>query len=224
MSNYYAEALNANKLLKVYDTNIPRIEQYLSAEISHIIDYLKPTDSVLEFGAGYGRILKELAPYAAEVEGFDFSQDSVDLGRSYLKGLPNVRIFQADAHAFESEKQYDVVLCAQNALSAMKGDPAKTVERVVSLVKPGGKAIFSSYSTNFWAYRLAWFQEQADKGLLGELDFEKSIHNEIVCKDGFTATTHTEADFERFASALPYPYHIEEVDRSSVFLVIEKAN
>lgn len=222
MKNYYAEKLNAVSMVQVYETNIPRIRQYLSAEIEYIIQNLNSSDSVLEFGAGFGRILKELAPHAAAVAGFDISQESVALGQQYLKGLSNVKLVQADIHQFETDQRYDVVLCVQNGLSAMKGDPAHTVEKAVSLVKTGGKALFSSYSPKFWAYRLAWFQEQADKGLLGQLDFEKSIHGEIVCQDGFTATTHTEEDFLHFASALPYPYEIQEVDRSSVFLVIHK--
>lgn len=222
MNNYYAEKLNAAKMVQVYETDIPRIRQYFSAEIDYMIQNLNRSDSVLEFGAGYGRILKEIAPHALSVEGFDLSEESVALGQEYLKGIHNATLYQADAHQFDTEKRYDVVLCVQNGLSAMKGDAAQTVEKIVSLVKPGGKAVFSSYSPNFWAYRLAWFQEQADKGLLGELDFEKSIHGQIVCKDGFTATTHTKEDFIRFASVFKHPYQIKEIDRSSMFLIIKK--
>ena len=222
MGNYYADKLNADKMMRVYDTQIPRIVQYLSAEIDYIKGFLDRTKTVMEFGAGYGRILKELAPHAKAVAGFDISAASVAAGQDYLKDHPNATLFQADVHRLEHEAVYDIVLCVQNALSAMKGAAAQTVEKAVSMLSPGGTALFSTYSPSFWAYRLAWFQEQADKGLLGPLDFEKSIHGQIVCQDGFTATTHSREELEGFALKLGYPYAITEVDRSSLFLAITK--
>jgi 2-polyprenyl-6-hydroxyphenyl methylase/3-demethylubiquinone-9 3-methyltransferase len=87
---------------------------------------------------------------------------------------------------------------------------------------PGGRAFFSSYSPRFWEHRLAWFAEQAEKGLLGPLDWEKTRDGVIVCQDGFRATTFGAEDLERLAQGVGCPYHIEEVDDSSVFLVLEK--
>ncbi len=85
--------------------------------------------------------------------------------------------------AFDGE--YDVVLCLQNGLSAMKGDPYDLVERSMKALVPGGRAFFSTYASGFWEWRLEWFKEQADKGLLGELDMEKTGDGKIVCSDGF---------------------------------------
>lgn len=221
MRDYYSERLNADKLLAVYDTDIPRVARYLRAEIDYIKGHLDTASRVIELGAGYGRIMKELAPYVKHIDGIDIAQDSVAFGQSYLRDVPGARLWQADAFSLETEEKYDIVICAQNGLSAIKGDHGALARKALSLLAEGGKALFSTYSVHFWAYRLAWFQEQADKWLLGELDFEKSIHGKIICKDGFTAATFSEAELRSLGESTGKPFYIEEVDRSSVFLVID---
>ncbi len=67
-----------------------------------------------------------------------------------------------------------------------------------------------------------WFEEQADKGLLGALDYDKTKDGIIICKDGFKAITHTQKDLEEIGDSLGYDYKIHEVDESSVFLIIHK--
>ena len=179
-------------------------------------------EEALELGAGYGRIMKELAPSLKSITGVDLSERSVELGREYLKGLSNCTILAMDAHSPSFDRTFDVLLCLQNGLSAMKGDPENLIAQSMRLLVPGGKAYFSSYSPNFWQYRLAWFQEQADKGLLGEIDMEKTGNGRIVCKDGFTATTFDFEDMERLGKSSGYAYTVEEVAGSSVFLTIVK--
>ena len=48
--NYYAEKLNAGKLYKVYQTAIPRVRQYLDAEIDFVRKGLKGDERILELG------------------------------------------------------------------------------------------------------------------------------------------------------------------------------
>ncbi|HZJ90250.1 MAG TPA: class I SAM-dependent methyltransferase [Oscillospiraceae bacterium] len=219
--NYYREKLNASKLFAVYETNIPRVKQYLAAEIDHVKNLLTGTETVLELGAGYGRIVKELAPHCQHIVGIDISEANVELARAYLQGISNADIEVMDAHHLACKRQFDLVLCLQNGLSAMRMDGA-ALARLMAVVKPGGKAVFSSYSANFWEVRLAWFYEQADKGLLGPIDAEKTRDGAIVCEDGFRATTQSVADFQAIGERLGYPYKTEEVDRSSLFFIIDK--
>lgn len=222
MGNYYAESLNASRLLDVYRTEIPRVKQYLKAEVDFVKNNLHGNESVLELGAGYGRIMKELSPSVHSIIGMEISQDSVRYGRDYLKDCPNCRLISQDVHALDADGQFDVVLCLQNGLSAFKGVDTEVARKAARALKKGGTAYFSSYSMKFWDTRLAWFQEQAAKGLLGEIDFEKTGEGEIVCRDGFTATTHTPQDMERLGRSIGQPYRIQEVDESSVFLIINK--
>lgn len=221
MDNYYAEKLNSKKLFQAYDTQIPRIKQYLQAEIDFVKGNLSNTQSVLELGAGYGRIIRELAPYCRFIVGIDISLESVELGKEYLKDYPNASIVAMDVHQIKFPKPFDVILCLQNGLSAMRAD-STVIHKILDKVAPGGTAYFSSYSTRFWDFRLKWFEEQASKGLLGKIDYTKTKNGVIICKGGFKATIHSSEDLEKIGEELGYPYQVQEVDESSVFLIIHK--
>ena len=220
MSNYYSDKLNSQSLFRVYDTAIPRIQQYLAAEIEFVKQHLAHTDHVLEMAAGYGRIVKELAPSCASIVGMDISEGNVMLGEEYLKDCDNASMVTMDAHDMKFGRTFDAVLCLQNALSAMRANDT-VIDNVISLLSPGGTAYFSSYSAKFWDWRLKWFEEQSAKALLGEIDYEQTKNGVIICKDGFKAMTHSPEDLQKIAQRIGLPYRIEEVDESSVFLIVE---
>jgi len=221
MSNYYADSLNAQKLFRVYDTNIPRVKQYLQEEIDFVKKDLTRSQSVLELAAGYGRIVRELAPYCGPIIGVDISEESVELGQEYLKDFPNAAMVAMDVHQMEFECRFDVILCLQNGLSAMRADE-EVIRKIMELLAPGGRAYFSSYSSKFWEWRLKWFEEQAEKGLLGEIDYDQTKNGVIVCKDGFMARTHSPEDLKEIGERIGSPYRVTEVDGSSVFLIVQK--
>ncbi len=154
-NNYYDQSLNAMNLYQVYQTKIDRVEQFLSAEINYVREQLNLEDHVLELGAGYGRIMKELAPSAASITGIDISKGSVEFGQTYLKGCPNCMLKVMDVHQLAFDCQFDVVLCLQNGLSAIKGEALNVVQQSINLLTNHGRAYFSSYSPKFWSYRLA---------------------------------------------------------------------
>ena len=212
MSNYYQDNLNANVLYQVYQTELPRIRQYLQAEIDYVKKALTGNEHILEIGAGYGRIMKELSPAAAAVTGIDISDNSVQLGKEYLNNF--------NKSTFDGE--FDVVICLQNGLSAVKGNPGELIRGCLNALKPGGTAYFSTYSDKIWETRLDWFREQARKGLLGEVDEEKTKDGVIICKDGFRADTFSRQDFISLGEASGCRYEVDETDSSSLFLIIFK--
>ncbi len=223
MENYYKEKMSAQKLYQVYDTKIQRISQYLQAEIDFVKKNLSKTQNVLELGAGYGRIVKELAPYCNSIIGIDISEENVELGREYIKEHPNADMVVMDVHNIQLSAPVDVVLCLQNGLSAMRLDSVM-IHRILDILKSGGVAYFSSYSANFWDYRLEWFEEQAANGLLGEIDYEQTKNGVIICKDGFKAFTHSLEDLKKIGEESEYLYEVKEVDNSSIFLIIHIIN
>ena len=222
-TDYYALNLNSQSLFRVYDTAIPRVRRYLQAEMDFVKRRLNGSERVLEVGAGYGRILRELAPSAHSLVGVDISEDSVRFGREFLKSCANVRLEVMDGHHLDFRDEFDAVLCLQNGLSAMKGEASRIVSGCLKAARPGGRAFFSTYSGKFWEHRLAWFEEQAEKGLLGEIDRERTRDGVIVCKDGFRARTFTEEDLIALGQSSGYGYQVQEVDESSLFLVITKS-
>lgn len=220
MDNYYADKLNSQSLFRVYETDIPRVKQYLDEEIDFVRRKLSGTERVLEMAAGYGRIVKELAPYCDSIIGMDISAENVELGQEYLKGYPNASMVTMDAHDMAFDRTFNVILCLQNALSAMRANTS-VIDHIIKLLEPGGTAYFSSYSAKFWEWRLKWFEEQADKGLLGEIDYDQTKDSVIVCKDGFRAITHSPEQLRKIGERIGLPYQIEEVDGSSIFLMIQ---
>ena len=222
MTGYYAKKLSGARLSEVYNTSVERVRRYLDQEIEFVRRRLRGVERVLELGAGYGRIMKRIAPFAHSVVGIDISADSVARGREYLKNLPNCTLLEGDVHGMEYDGGFNMVLCLQNGLSAIQGDPADTVERSLRAIVPGGEAFFSTYAPGFWEWRLAWFREQADKGLIGELDMERTVSGRIVCKDGFTATTFSEDDLVTLGKKTGCPFRTETADGSSLFLIVRK--
>lgn len=223
MTNYYAETLNAAKLCKAYQTGIERVVRYLDKEIEFVQSQLSKDDVILELGAGYGRIMKQLAASAKFIYGIDISEDSVAFGQAYLSDFSNCKLSVADVYQFDSgTEKYDSVLCLQNGLSAIKGDVKELIDLSLRILKNNGKAYFSSYSEKFWEVRLAWFQEQADKGLVGEIDYVKTGDGKIVCIDGFTASTFSAEDLKNLGMASGCNFIIQEIDDSSLFLIIRK--
>jgi len=223
MSNYYADTLNAHNLFRVYDTKIPRIKQYLSAEIDFVRNKLSRTDKVLEVAAGYGRIMRELAPYCLTITGIDISEENVAFSKDYLNDCKNSQMLVMDAKNIQLHKKFDVILCLQNTLSAMRAS-AEDIDSILSLLEPDGTAYISTYSQFFWDWRIKWFEEQASKACLGEIDYEKTKDGVIVCKDGFRATTQSEEELVSIGERSGLSYEIVEVDKSSVFLILRLKN
>ncbi|MHA2155628.1 MAG: class I SAM-dependent methyltransferase, partial [Candidatus Hodarchaeales archaeon] len=180
----------ARKLKRAYETAPVRIQQYLNAEIEYVLTHIHSTDTVLELGCGYGRVLKRIAEKAKTVVGIDISEASLEYATDYLNGMSNIQLHFMTARNIKfPPKTFDIVLGIQNAISAMKIDPTLLITQALGVTKPGGKIILASYSDNIWEERLQWFIQQSQEGLVGDIDFEKTTNGVITCKDGFTATT-----------------------------------
>lgn len=218
MTGYYTKKLSARRLRQVYEIAPPRVQQYLEAEIEFVLSKIKHSDAVLEMGCGYGRVLQKLNKKAKTVVGIDASIESLSLAQDFLSGSNSIRLFAMNAIVLGfREQQFDVVLCIQNGISAFKVDQSKLIHEAIRVTRPGGIVLFSSYSEKFWEDRLHWFRLQAEHGLVGEIDEEKTGDGVIVCKDGFRAKTIHVSDFLNLTSSLGVNPIITEVGGSSIF-------
>ena len=223
MGDYYAERLAAEKLRRCYEIAPPRVRQYLHAELDFALEFIKPGNSVLDLGCGYGRTLPELAAKAGLVTAIDNAPASVVLARETARALANVTVLEMDAAALNLEdSRFDVVLCLQNGISAFHRDQRTLLREALKMCRPGGTALFSTYAEQFWEQRLEWFRLQADAGLLGEIDWQRTKNGFIACKDGFTATTVSPDEFRSLAAGLPVEITLTEVDGSSLFCILKK--
>lgn len=219
MKNYYTDKLSAEKLKRCYEIAPQRVQQYFMAEMNHVLSKTLSTDSVLELGCGWGRILLPIVTKAKTVFGIDTSLSSLLLAKDVLCTFSNCYLAQMNAIRLAfPDKSFDVVLCIQNGISAFHVDQERLFRESIRVTKPGGMILFSSYSEKFWNQRLEWFQLQSEAGLVGEIDYDKTKNGEIVCRDGFTATTISAARFKELTSNIGgINVKIEEVDESSLF-------
>jgi ubiquinone/menaquinone biosynthesis C-methylase UbiE len=221
VKDYYDTNLAAERLRRAYELAPPRVRQYFEAEIAHVIGKLKVTDTVLELGCGFGRVLRRLAPHVGLIVGVDTSEASLLAAAESCEGIANIRFLRMNAEALGfAGGSFDKVICIQNGISAFHLDPIGWVKESVRVTKPGGLVLISSYSTKFWKDRLEWFRLQSENGLLGEIDWEATKNGALVCKDGFSATTYTPDMFTSLMSRVGFSYSLKEFDESSLFCEI----
>ncbi|MCK5302998.1 MAG: methyltransferase domain-containing protein, partial [Candidatus Thorarchaeota archaeon] len=78
LSQYYSDSLSAERLRRCYEIAPPRVARYLEAEIEHVLAKIKSSDTVLELGCGYGRVIGRLLGKARKVVGIDTSKASLE--------------------------------------------------------------------------------------------------------------------------------------------------
>ena len=223
MADYYSEKLGGARLRRCYELASDRVREYLEAEITHVQSRLQPADSVLELGCGYGRVATRLAEVASAVVGVDTSDESLGLARELGAGDPRCEFLHMDATDLRFEEgHFDAVVCIQNGICAFGVDPLRLLREALRVTRPGGRALFSTYSDRFWEHRLAWFEAQTAAGLLGPIDRSATGDGVIACTDGFRSGRLRPADFEALCERLGVAGEVTEVDGSSVFCEIVK--
>ena len=223
MHDYYSTRLAGEALERCYALGSARVQQYLNAEIGFVVARLATSQLLLDLGCGYGRTLAQFAARAAFVVGIDTAEASLALARRRLALLPNVLLARMDASdlAF-SEDSFDAVTCIQNGIAAFGVEQRSLVCEALRVLKPGGCAMFSSYSERFWEERLAWFEAQAAAGLIGEIDRRRTGAGVIVCLDGLTLDAVGPRKFADLARGLEAEPESIEVDESCWFHLFRK--
>lgn len=221
MTDYYADKLSGERLKQCYAVAPPRVRQYLEAEIAHVLEQVSPRSVVLELGCGYGRALARLAPVVETLVGIDNAHAGLQLARDELRPFRNYHLAAMDAMALGfKDATFDVVVCIQNGISAFRVDKLTLLRESLRVTKPGGLVLFFTYAENFWEPRLAWFEIQAEAGLLGKIDQAATGDGVIVCADGFRTGLVRAVEFEALAAELGVPCALQEVDGSSLFCTL----
>tara|TARA_R110002074_G_scaffold618_24_gene3524 strand:+ start:8045 stop:8683 length:639 start_codon:yes stop_codon:yes gene_type:complete len=118
--------------------NLPAYEKTLAQTRA----YLKPTDNVLELGAGTSSTALLLAPDVARYTASDISSEMVLIGQEKLaqSGLENLRIVQgALGDTALGDGPFDAIL-AFNLLHLVPDAPSD-ISRAFAMLKPGGMFI-----------------------------------------------------------------------------------
>jgi len=133
---------------------------------------------VLDVGCGGGILSEAMARLGARVTGIDLSDKPLRVAELHLleSHLPvSYRKISAEDLANEAPATFDVVTCME--LLEHVPDPASTVAACARLLKPGGRAFFSTINRNPKAYLFAVVGAEYVLGLLpkGTHDYARFI-------------------------------------------------
>lgn len=131
---------------------------------------LAETAVVADIGTGTGFILQGLIPHAAQLVGFDESQNMLDVAERNLAAHPHVSLrlaFGQDLPA--ADHSFDAVFA--NMYLHHAPQPNQAIQEMVRILKPGGKLVI----TDLDSHDQAWMQEaMADRWLgFAREDIEK---------------------------------------------------
>jgi ubiquinone/menaquinone biosynthesis C-methylase UbiE len=120
---------------------------------AYLLPHLRPTDVLLDVGAGPGTITADLAGRVAEVVGLDPAPAAVAAAREHVAalGLTNVRIDVGDVYALDAPSAtYDVVH-AHQVLQHL-ADPVAALREMRRVCRPGGLVAVrdADYATMTW--------------------------------------------------------------------------
>ena len=120
---------------------------------AYLLPRLRPTDVLLDVGAGPGTITADLAGRVAEAVGLDPAPAAVAAAREHVagRGLTNVRFDVGDVYALEAASgTYDVVH-AHQVLQHL-ADPVAALREMRRVCRPGGLVAVrdADYATMTW--------------------------------------------------------------------------
>jgi SAM-dependent methyltransferase len=124
-----------------YHESVLRSHRTRTAENSaaHLLPLLRPTDHLLDIGAGAGTITADLARIVAAVTATEIGPDELELTRATLaeRGVQNVDLCTADIHALPFDDAHFDVTHAHQVLQHV-ADPVQALREMARVTKPGG--------------------------------------------------------------------------------------
>lgn len=130
--------------------------------------YLKKNRILLDYACGNGMKTVELAHHVKKITGIDISRKAVELAgiKAAQSGAINTEFFKADIFDSRLQPESFDTITAFNILHGV-GDIQAVLQRIFSLLKPGGKFISATPCLNensstilnlqFYLFRLACF-------------------------------------------------------------------
>ncbi|MEK3877817.1 class I SAM-dependent methyltransferase [Paenibacillus sp. FSL M7-0420] len=114
--------------------------------------YTKPTDTVLEIGAGSGRYTKDLATMCSELTVADLSSHQIEFNQSKMQELSLMDRIKAyhvldvlDMSVFE-DASFDTVVCIGGVINYLLDKETEGIRELLRVLKPDGILVVGSMS------------------------------------------------------------------------------
>ena len=164
----------------VENTQNPILKAYEQAEIDYILAIPDlPRKTVIDVGAGYGRILPHIAPIARNVIAVDINDSMFSELQKRATLYPNTTAVKGDANDLSSIlKDADIIspvlVCLQNSIGTWEGDYKKALSEIgkVARVKQGEVIISVWRQEGFKKHAIDLYNSTS--ALVGEPNLEQT--------------------------------------------------
>lgn len=172
-----------NKLVDVF----PEFAEWTKQDIVEIKKFLKKDSIVLDVGCGWGREIKELAPFCEKIVALDNDSREIETAKSYLKNIQNVEFEIQDAKKTSfPDEAFDIIISVGNTFGNLAEDKEKVLQEMKRLIKKDGKILLSVYSKGVNSKRATAYKSIGLKIKTienGKIHFEDGLISEEFSKD-----------------------------------------
>ncbi len=154
-----------------------------------------PVRTLLDLGAGAGRMLELFAPLAERAIGVDLSPAMLAVARGRMEetGLRNVQLRQGDIYALPIERN-SIDLAIMHQVLHYLDDPARALREAARVLAPGGRLLVIDFAPHQeealrdkHAHRRLGFSESEIVGLLDQAGLETVLHRALAPETGESA-------------------------------------
>lgn len=182
---------------------------------------------VLDVGCGGGILTESMAERGATVTGIDMGEGPLEVARLHLleSGLQvDYERSTAEAFAAEHPGAFDVVTCME--MLEHVPDPASVIAACATLVKPGGRVIFSTINRNPKSYLFAVIGAEYLLRMLpkGTHDYAKFIRPSELARWTRAAGLETVAMTGLTYNPLSGVYRLDARDIDVNYMVVTQAS
>ena len=172
-----------NKLANLF----PEFKEWTTQDVVEIKKFLKKDSIVLDIGCGWGREIKELAPFCKKIIALDNDAREIETAKSYLKNIQNVEFEIQDAKKTSfPDESFDIIISVGNTFGNLGDDKEKVLQEMKRLIKKDGKILLSVYSKGANSKRATAYESIGLKIKTienGKILFEDGLISEEFSKD-----------------------------------------
>lgn len=195
----------------VEHTKDPTLHEFQLQELDYLNSHLRPSreKTVIDVGAGYGRVLSLLTSVADKVIAVELDENMLTELRRRATGHSNVDVVEGDANHLSKLLEgkiarKPIVLCLQNTLGTWKGDYLKVVDEMRKVAQPQHGEVIISVLRQQALRDVGIDMYVSLKELVGEPDYERTNLEKGIfrSKTGYKSKWWTDAEIEEMIKRL----------------------